>query len=211
MMLGVTLTSDRSTIGLAALLLGILLALVGCTDDSPDFLYGMVREPLPNVSHVMLPEVSDGGEDLAMQADPGRILVTYFGYLSCPDICPTTMADLRDAVEDLGDDSESVDVAFITVDPDRDTDDNVTNYVQAFFDDRGIALRTEDSDLLLSVAGEFGAAYEVSKAADGAVEVAHSAFLYAIDEFGVIRVQWPFGMTVEDIHHDLELLFDEMN
>ena len=111
-------------------------------------------------------------------------------------------------MERLGDDSERIDVAMITVDPDRDDADRLTAYVQSFFDGAH-ALRTEDAELLLAAANAFGASYEVSLAEDGDVDVAHSAFLYAVDSDGLIRLQWPFGVTSDDLHNDLVRILEE--
>jgi protein SCO1/2 len=201
-------SSFRRRTGLTGLVLFLFVVLNACSDATPQVLFGMVREPSPNVSTVVLPAVSHGDADFAMLSDPGRLLVVYFGYTSCPDICPSTMVDLRRAVEQLGDEAEKVDVAFITVDPLRDTPEKVTNYVQAFFEQTGVALRTEDPELLESAARAFGAAYERAITDEGELEVSHSAFLYAIDEEGQILVQWPFGMTSDDMYNDLAYLFD---
>jgi protein SCO1/2 len=178
--------------------------------QTPVGLAGMVRSPLANVAHVVLPAASDGDADFAMVAADGELLVAYFGYLSCPDVCPTTMADLRRAITDLGTDASQVRVAFVTIDPDRDQPNFVTSYIQRFFDD-GIALRTDDPAALRSAADAFGAGYEVTEGADGVIDVTHSSFLYAIDSEGTIQVQWPFGMTSGDIAHDLAYLLEEQS
>jgi protein SCO1/2 len=166
-------------------------------------LRGMVRSPALNVSDVSVPSAEDGG-DVAMRADDGRVLVVYFGYTRCPDICPTTMADLRQALEDMGRNADRVDVAFMSVDP-RDDADQVLAYVQAFFPS-GIGLYTDDPGQLATVITRFEAAFEVAVEADGTVQVAHSSLLYAIDSTGTIVVQWPFGMSADDIRADLEQL-----
>jgi protein SCO1/2 len=198
----------RGKVGLTGLTLLLFVLISACSDAAPETLFGMVREPSPNVGAVVLPAVSHDNADFATKADPGRLLIAYFGYTSCPDICPSTLADLRRAVEQLGDDAEKVDVAFITVDPLRDTPERLTTYIQAFFEQSGVALRTEDASQLESAARAFGAAYERSVTDDGELEVSHSAFLYAIDEEGQILVQWPFGMTSDDMYNDLAYLFD---
>src|SRR5690606_41519455 len=65
-----------------------------------------------------------------MVAGPGELLVVYFGYLSCPDVCPTTMADLKSAFTNLPpEDVERIDVAFVTVDPERDDGDSIDSYM----------------------------------------------------------------------------------
>lgn len=186
--------------------LALLTVIVACGDDGAYVPAGMVRTPPPEVATVHLPDVTSG-TDFVFRAGPEELLVVYWGYTSCPDICPTTMADLRRAVVDLGDDADRIDVAVVTVDPERDTPDVLTAYVRAFFPD-GSAVRTEDPAVLAAAAEPFGAAYEVSTNDEGYVEVVHTAFLYAIDDRGLIRLTWPFGIESEDIHRDLVSLLE---
>ena len=129
----------------------------------------------------------------------------YFGYTSCPDVCPTTMADLRVAVESLGADAERVEVAMATIDPDRDSGEALTSYVQTFVED-GHALRTADDDLLRSATDAFGADYSVTEAEDGEIEVTHTGSVYVVDDAGRMLVQWPFGTSAGDIENDLRTL-----
>ncbi|MDX1691077.1 MAG: SCO family protein [Acidimicrobiia bacterium] len=173
-------------------------------------LAGIVRTPAPVVADVTLPEVTNGMHDeFAFRAEPGGLLVTYFGYTTCPDVCPTTMADLRNAVRQLDeDDADAIDVAFATVDPDRDTDAATTAYIHAFFPD-GHALRTEDPNELARAADAFGAVYSVEENDEGYIEVEHSAFLYAIDDEGKILLSWPFGIEPDLIANDLRILMEE--
>lgn len=187
---------------LIACLVGLLLLLASCSEPQ---LAGMVRQPTPNVADVTLPDVTNGGREFPTIAQESRLLAVYFGYTQCPDICPTTMADLRSAVEDLGTEGDRIDVAFVTVDPERDTPERLASYIQAFFDD-GIALRTEDPARLAKAAASFGTIYEVTKADDGSIDVAHSTLLSVIDSQGNILVQWPFGTTADDMRSDLKIL-----
>jgi protein SCO1/2 len=193
---------------LRALALSLLMALmVGACGGPPD-LAGFVREPAPNVGDRSLPDMTADGDDYQFVASDNGLLVVYFGYTYCPDVCPTTMSDIRSAVAELGDDGDRVEVAMATVDPNRDTPDVITDYVRAFFED-GHALRTEDDDRLSAVAGAFGAAYEVEELEDGTVEVLHTGHAYVVDDQGVLRVSWPFGTTEEDMASDLDLLLEE--
>lgn len=187
----------------------LALALVSgaCGDGGTIGLAGIVREPYPDVSTVALPDESRGGQSFTTAAREEGLLMVYFGYTACPDICPTTLADLRRAMQALGDDADRIEVAMITVDPFRDTPEILTSYVQAFFAD-GHALRTDDQAALDLAAKAFGAAYEVTMTADGEIEVAHTAVLSVVDSSGRILVQWPFGMTVEDMQNDIEFLLD---
>ncbi len=185
----------------------VLLAIVAaaCGGSSSAELSGFVRTPLPEVGATSLPDASAGGSDFAMQAPDGELLLLYFGYTACPDVCPTTLADLRKALRILGDDAEDVTVAMVTIDPTRDTDDVITGYVQSFVPDAH-GLRTDDDAALRAAADVFGADYSVTITEDGTYEVVHTAHLYAIDEAGLLQVTWPFGTEPEDIANDLEIL-----
>jgi protein SCO1/2 len=136
-------------------------------------------------------------------------LIVYFGYTSCPDVCPTTMAGLRTVLQDLGDDADRVQVAMATVDPTRDTDEVITGYVQGFIPG-GHALRTTDDAALRAVADVFGAFYQVTSADDGTEEVVHSGSVYAVDDQGRLRVTWTFGTPPADIANDIEILLGSM-
>jgi len=176
----------------------------GCSSE-PAELAGIVRTPLPDVSQVALPAVADGEEPFTMRAEPGGLLLVYFGFTSCPDVCPTTLSDVRSALAELGDDASRVQVAMATVDPMRDTPDVMTGYLRSFVPD-GIPLRTEDDTVLRSAATAFGASYTVTTGDDGGIEVAHTGHLYAVDDQGLLQITWPFGVTDEDIASDLEIL-----
>ena len=179
---------------------GLVLALaglVGCGDDGaevPAELSGIVREPLPVVDTVELPDATNDGEPLPFRADDQGLLLVYFGYTSCPDVCPTTMADLRVAVEGLDADADRVEVAMATIDPDRDSGEALGSYVQSFIED-GHALRTDDDELLRAATDAFGADYSVSEAEDGEIEVMHTGSVYVVDDEGRMLVQWPFGTS----------------
>lgn len=180
------------------------LVAAGCSSE-PEELSGFVRTPLPNVGSASLPDVSNGGVDFNMQAPEGEILILYFGYTSCPDVCPTTLADLRSALRQAGDTADAVNVAMATVDPGRDPDEVITGYVQSFIPGAH-ALRTDSEDELRAAADVFGADYGVEVTEDGRYEVFHTAHLYAVDDAGILQVTWPFGTEPESIAGDLEIL-----
>lgn len=131
----------------------------------------------------------------------------YFGYTSCPDVCPTTLADTRTALERLGDGPGRVNLAMATIDPDRDTDDVLSSYVRSFIPDAH-ALRTTDEAALRAAADVFGVSYSVTENADGETDVSHTGSLYAVDDQGNLLVSWPFGVTIDDLARDLEILLD---
>lgn len=171
-------------------------------------LTGFVRTPLPVVADVALPEATAGGAPFAMRAPEGELLLVYFGFTSCPDVCPTTLADVRTALQQLGDDAERVELAMATVDPQRDTDEIVSRYVQSFVP-AAHALRTEDEAALRETTDAFGAYYEVNQAEDGTVDVVHTAHLYAVDDEGRLRVTWQFGTEPEALAADMRVLLKD--
>jgi protein SCO1/2 len=188
---------------------GVLLGLAGCGgDDAPREYVGYRQSPGQQVGTVSLPDASAGGAEFAFTAEPGHLLIAYFGYTSCPDVCPTTLSGLRQALRDLGDDAARVDLAMVTIDPARDTDEILVGYVQSFVDGAH-ALRTTDDSALRAVTEAFGASYSVTTAADGAVEVAHSGAMYVVDPSGTVTLTWPFGVTSDDIRGDLAQLLEE--
>jgi protein SCO1/2 len=178
-------------------------ALAACGGDSRE-LVGQTREPAPRVDAVALPDVSRDGEPFEFRAQPGGLLVVYFGYTNCPDICPTTMSDLRTALDDLGDGASRVDVAMVTVDPARDTG-VLTDYVQSFVADAH-AIATDDAAALQSVADPFGVSYEVRTAPNGDVEVGHTSYLFAVDAAGILVLSWPTGTSADDLTGDIHQL-----
>lgn len=195
----------------AALSVAAALAVAGCSDatstaeEGPRELTGVVRTPAAEVGEMSLPVATDPTERFTFRADPGGLLVVYFGYTSCPDICPTTLADLKGAFRHLGAPAEDVDVAVATVDPRRDGATVIDGYVRSFFDD-GVALRTEEDDELRAVTDAFGASYTAEYPINAEPRVAHSAYLYVVDDSGKVVVAWPFGSTAEDMAADLEAI-----
>jgi len=174
---------------------------------------GIVRDPLPQVDAAELPIVGapDGPEPdpatLGFAADPGEVRVVYFGFTACPDVCPTTMADLAVALRILGDDADRVDTVMVSVDPERDRD-TVHRYVNAFVPG-STGLLTDDADLLQAAGDPFGASWDVRHLDDGTVEVDHTAFLYAVDDQGRLAVSWQFGTPSDLIAADLTRLLEQ--
>lgn len=160
-----------------------------------------------SVGSVVLPDASNDGASFGLSAQPGELLVVYFGFTSCPDICPTTLADLKTALGILGDSAESVEVAMITVDPERDSPETLVEYVQWFIPGAH-ALRTDDVAVLTDAGDAFGASFSVVSKPDGGVEVLHTAYLYAVDDQGQIVATWPFGVEPEAIASGIETVLD---
>lgn len=179
------------------------IAITGCGGEDRE-LVGYTREPAPDVADVALPDVADDGREFAFRAPAGGLLVVYFGYANCPDVCPTTLANVRGARQDLGDDAERVSLAMVTVDPERDTD-VLAEYVRSFVP-AAHALATDDGGDLQAAADRFGVSYQVAERPDGEVEVAHTDHLFAVDDAGTLVLTWPSGTERQDLAGDLEQL-----
>lgn len=179
------------------------------TEDSDVQTYsGYVVDPPNEVGDIVLPR-ADGSGDFPMSAAEGGLNLIYFGYTFCPDVCPTTMSDVRKVLADLPEEeADRIEVAMVTIDPARDTDEVITSYLQNFVED-GIALRTEDPDQLRAAADAFGADYEVSTNDEGEIEVSHTGELYAVDQNGTVVMQWPFGTDFESTTRDIRSLLAE--
>ncbi len=188
----------------------LALILAACGDDEPRPFAGFERTPTPIVAELSLPAVDTDGAETPFEfvADEGHILVVYFGYTSCPDVCPTTLADIRRATDRDSVDGERVDLAMVTIDPMVDTPEVLTNYVRSFMPDATV-IRTLDDDRLRAAADGFGADYGVLEGDDGESQVYHTGSLYAVDSAGGLLLTWPFGTTIDDLENDLSRLLNE--
>ncbi len=182
------------------------------TTQGADTLEGLRRDPPQDVSGVVLPEVHDGQPDqpFTMVAQPGNLLFVYFGYTHCPDLCPTTMSDLRKALSQLGPDADRIETAFVTVDPQRDTPAVLPAYLSSFVDD-GHALRVEDPAVLETAETAFLASSTITPNDDGTYEVSHTAFSSIVDDQGTVVAEWPFGISPDSMANDLRILLAEID
>jgi len=138
----------------------------------------------------------------------GKVVVLFFGYTRCPDVCPTTLVEMSVAMKALGKDADRVQVLFVTVDPSRDTPDVLSKYVPAF-DPRFLGLYG-DEETTRRVAKEFKIFYEkVEGGAPGAYTVNHSAQSYVFDTKGRLRLFERHDRLGEDLPPDLRALLKE--
>ncbi|HSL58392.1 MAG TPA: SCO family protein [Acidimicrobiales bacterium] len=195
----------------ALVLAALLASACGGDDDGPGFA-GITRDD-PILVDVSLTEVAAAGpeRDFELRADDGGLLFVYFGYTSCPDLCPTTMSDVRQALSQLEPgEAARVSAAFITVDPERDTPDIMVRYLDHFFDGAH-ALRPADESELRAVEAAFGASSEITPRDDGGYDVSHTAISYVVDSAGRVVVEWPYGVAADDMAADLRLLLAQID
>lgn len=149
---------------------------------------------------------SHGGE-FTLSQQQGKLVVLGFGFSHCPDICPTTLANLAQVRKNLGVLADEVQVVYVTVDPERDSVERLRDYMKNFHSSF-IGL-SGTADKLAGVRKAYGiiAAKEVHN--DGNYEVHHSSYLYLIDRQGLLRALVPYGKTAADIAHDIRIMLQE--
>lgn len=135
----------------------------------------------------------------------GKAVVLFFGFTQCPDVCPTTLATISQELKKLGSDAERVQVLFVTVDPERDSEKILAEYVTSF-DPRFIALRG-DLEATQRVAKEFKIYFEKRKQGDG-YSVDHSAQTYVLDPQGRLRLFVRHERLAQDLAEDLRALLE---
>ena len=133
----------------------------------------------------------------------GKAVALFFGYTHCPDVCPTTLADLSQALQTLGKDADKVQVLFITVDPERDKPEMLAKYVPAF-NPTFLGLHG-DAEATAQAAKAFYIGYEKRPTASG-YNVDHSTGTFLIDPKGKVRLRAPYGQRADWLAEDIRLL-----
>ncbi|HEV8314612.1 MAG TPA: SCO family protein [Burkholderiaceae bacterium] len=138
----------------------------------------------------------------------GKVTVVFFGYTQCPDVCPTTMAELAEVKRSLGKDGERVQGVFVTIDPERDTPQLLKNYITAF-DPSFVALRGSDAQTK-AVAKEFKVYYaKVEGRTPGSYTMDHTAGSFIYDTQGRLRLFTRYGGGAQALASDLRALLNE--
>jgi protein SCO1/2 len=149
-----------------------------------------------------------GDKPVSLSDYRGKLVVLYFGYTFCPDVCPTTLAEVAKAMQKLGKKAEDVQVIMVTVDPERDTPERLAEYM-AYFNPGFVGL-SGTPEQIAAAAAPFGVYYqkEEGTAATGYV-VDHSATVNVLDREGRVKLMWPFGTDGDAMAADLAHLLKE--
>ena len=135
----------------------------------------------------------------------GKLVVVFFGYTQCPDVCPTTMQELAEVKRLLGADGDKLQAVFVTVDPERDTTELLKAYVENF-DPSFVALRPTPEQLP-QITKEFKIYFKrVEGKTPTSYTMDHSAGSYTFDAQGKVRLFNRYGMGAEALAHDFKLL-----
>ncbi|SNS19983.1 protein SCO1/2 [Noviherbaspirillum humi] len=204
----------RASSVLLAGLLGLSAVLLGACDrqsDSGGMILSPVNSSFKNTDVTGLGYARDfqltdhTGKTRALADFKGKAVVVFFGYTHCPDVCPTTMAEMAATMKQLGQDADRVQVLFVTVDPERDTPELLAKYVPAF-DPRFLGL-TGSPEAVDKVAKEFKVFYQkVPGKTPGSYTIDHTAGSYVFDPQGRIRLFVRHGQGPDALAHDLKQL-----
>lgn len=178
----------------------------GCFDNKPSFVSIDVTGA-DYARDFRLPDVD--GRERSMKDFSGKVVVVFFGYTQCPDVCPTTMNELAEIRKLLGKDGERLQGVFVTVDPQRDTPEVLKAYL-GNFDPSFVALRPTSTEQLAALAKDFKIYY---KRVEGRTETSytmdHSAGSYVYDTKGQLRLFTRYGMGVKPLAGDIRQLLQQ--
>lgn len=149
------------------------------------------------------------GAELKLSQYRGKVVILAFGFTSCVDVCPVTLAVLADARKKLGAEGKNIQIVYITVDPARDDAKRMREYLAAF--DSTIVGGTGPAQQLDLVYKEYGiiankVANKAKKQTPGNYVIAHSSYTYLIDRAGALRALMPYGHSPDDYVHDVKIL-----
>ena len=195
----------RAVVG-GTLLGGAALGLAGCSRES--------RPQFRNTDITGADFASDlrltghDGKEHTLSEFRGKLVVVFFGFTQCPDVCPTTMAEMADVMKQLGPGAEQVQVLFVTVDPERDTPELLAKYVPSF-DPRFLGL-TGTPEQTAVVARSFKVFYQkVPGKTPGSYTIDHTAGSYVFGRDGKLRLFVRHGQGVDTLAGDLKQLLNE--
>ena len=192
-------------IAAGALWVGAAGIFSACTPKGPKF-QGVDLTGAEYARDLQLPD--HNGQTRSLKDFAGKVVVVFFGYTQCPDVCPTSMSELAEVKRALGADGDKLQGIFVTVDPERDTPEMLKAYM-ASFDPGFLALRGTPEQLA-AVAKDFKIYY---KRVDGQTPTSytmdHSAGSYVYDTSGRLRVYHRYGSGAQSLAADVRALLDE--
>ena len=197
---------SRRRVTAAGLALGALLAgglLAGCSEKSPSFKSTDITGA--DYGKALTLTNASTGKQVSLEDFHGKVVMLFFGFTHCPDVCPTTLLKAAEVRKQLGDDADRMQVLFVTVDPERDSAEVLSKYVPAFHPSF-IGLRGDQAEIN-KAAREFKVFFQKVPNRDGSsYNVEHTAASYILDPEGRLRLFVRHTQPVEEIVSDLRQL-----
>lgn len=201
--------SKRNTLKLiasGAVLAGVIGILSACSDSKPQF----AAIDVTGADYAKDFQLTDhNGQPRSLQDFRGKIVVLFFGYTQCPDVCPTSMTELAEVKKLLGADGEKLQGLFVTVDPARDTPELLKAYM-ANFDPTFLALYAASPEKLAALAKDYKVYYKkVEGKTPTSYTMDHSAGSYIYDTDGKLRLYTRYGSGAPAMASDIKLLLQQ--
>ena len=194
----------RRVLGLAAACMIVAAGLAACDRSPTPAFRGIDVTGAPYGRELQLPDLF--GQRRTLADFRGQVVMLFFGFVQCPDVCPTSLARAAEVMQRLGPDADRVQLLFVTVDPERDTPALLREYLAAFHP-RFLGL-TGTPDEIAAAAREFKVYY--AKVPTGSsYTMDHSAQTYLIDPQGRLRIVLKHEQSAEDYAHDVAALLRE--
>ena len=189
-------------LGTFAIILGLV---TGVYFFRPHTFHGTVIQS-PETSYDF--NLTGGKGDVSLSDFRGKLVLIYFGYTFCPDVCPATLGQVNQAIKKLGNKAEDIQLIMISLDPERDTPAKLEEYVAHFNPTfLGITGTQEQVDTVASLYGIFYEKKEGSAASGYLID--HTATLMVIDREGYLKLVFPFGVTADEIADDLKYMLKQ--
>lgn len=201
-------TPGSRSVAVAALL-ALAAALGGCDKLMPTPAASFKSVDVTGAEYGRELKLSDvDGKPRTLADFKGKVTVVFFGYTHCPDVCPTTLAELAEVKAKLGVDGERVQAVFVTVDPERDTPELLKAYMQNF--GPGFVALRGTPEQTAAAAREFKVFYmKVPGRTEGSYTVDHTAGSYILDAQGRLRLFARYGMPADALAADLQQLLKQ--
>jgi len=178
----------------------LLATLMSCSDNNLTFNGSDITKADLNSNFEL---ISHTGEKRSLDDFKGKVIAIFFGFTNCPDICPTTMFELKKIKSELGKNSKELEVLFVSLDPERDTPELLSKYIPSFHSSF-IGLTGSEADII-KITQQFKI-YRKKVIQDNTYTIDHSSGLYLIDKDGKIRIRYPYGTENRLIIQDIEKL-----
>jgi protein SCO1/2 len=185
---------------------GIAGLIVACVEPAHEYQGSFIDPPLP------LPDIHGtnwDGSPFSLKGVDGTLVIVFFGYTHCPDVCPMTLSRLKSLHSRLGDRARDVAVVLISVDPDRDSLSQLGEYVQGFDEDfYGVHLSREALAVMAAKWGIVVQRGEPEEDADGWYGVDHTGALYVLGPQRGLQLRFPQELGVDEMLLDVQALLD---
>lgn len=183
--------------------LAVMLGLaIGVIFFRPHTFHGtVIQSPEPSYNFTL----TGANGDVSFSDFRGKVVLIYFGYTFCPDICPGTLANVAQALRTMGNKAGDVQLLMVSLDPERDTPEKLSEYMGHFYPSFiGITGSKEQIDEVAALYGIYYQKTEGSEATNYLVD--HTATLMVLDREGFLKLVFPYGVTAEEIADDLEYM-----